>query len=65
MTKTEIKNVSNNDLLVEYIKSYSTYDVNFVLRRGTKQVTKHLKDLETELISRNILTEKDIATLNA
>ncbi len=64
MTKKEIKTVSNNELLIEYIKAYSLYDVNTVLRRGTTNVYKHLQDLEEELIKRNIFTQEDIRQLN-
>jgi hypothetical protein len=64
MNKQEIKKATNRELLVEYIKAYSSYDTNFVLRRGTKQLMKHLKDLESELVARAILTEQDIEELN-
>ena len=64
MKKSEIKNLTNRQLLVEYISSYSLYDTNFVLRRGTDKISKHLKDLEEELIKREILLEEDIRILN-
>lgn len=64
MKKSEIKNLSNNELIVEYVSIYSLHDTNFILRRGTKQLEKHLKDLEEELVKRNILTESDIEELH-
>lgn len=64
MNKKEIKTVPNNELLIEYIKTYSLYDVNTVLRRGTTNAYKHLQDLEEELIKRNIFTQEDIRQLN-
>lgn len=62
--KNQIKTLSDNDLIKEYVKTYAHYDQNFVLRRGTEMLTKHLKDLEAELIRRNILTEDDVEELN-
>ena len=64
MKKSEIKNLTDRQLLVEYISTTSFYDTNFVLRRGTKQLHKHLRDLEEELIKREILLEEDIRILN-
>lgn len=64
MKKSEIKTLSNNELIVEYVSTYSFYDTNFLLGRGTKQLEKHLKDLEEELVKRDILTESDIEELH-
>ena len=64
MNKKEIKTVPNNELIVEYVLAYSHFDTNFVLRRGTEKLRKHLNDLENELLARNILTVNDIKRLN-
>ena len=63
MKKSEIKTLSNNQLIVEYVSTYSWHDTNYFLGRGTKQLEKHLKDLEEELVKRDILTESDIEEL--
>lgn len=64
MKKSEIKTLPNNKLIAEYVHTFAFYDTNFVLRRGTKQLGKHLQDLEEELILRNILTKEDVENLN-
>lgn len=64
MNKQEIKKATNRELIVEYVKSYSHYDTNFVLRRGTDKLAKHLRDLEEELVNRDILTRSNIEELN-
>lgn len=64
MKKSEIKSLKDNELIVEYVSTYSHYDTNFVCRRGIERLAKHLKDLEAELISRQILTEEDVKHLN-
>ena len=64
MTKQEVKKSNDRELIVEYVKSYRDYDVNFFLRRGTKQLAKHVKDLEDEIVARGILTATDIEELN-
>ena len=65
MTKKEIKKVPNNELIVDYVRSYSLYEVNYLLDRGRKQVLQHCHDLEAELVARNILTEDDVKHLNS
>ena len=64
MKQKEIKTLPDNELIVEYVKAYAYYDTNYILGRGIKQLGKHLRDLEAELVHRNILTEKDIEILN-
>lgn len=65
MTKKEIKKASNNELIVDYVRSYSFYEVNYLLDRGTKQLLQHCHDLEAELVARKILTEDDVRHLNS
>ena len=64
MKKSEIKFLKDNELIAEYVKTFAHYDSNWVLRRGVSQLGKYLKDLEDELIKRNILTEEDVRKLN-
>ena len=64
MKKSDIKTLPNNKLIAEYVHSFAFYDTNYILGRGTKQLGKHLRDLEEELIKRNMLTEEDIEILN-
>jgi len=64
MTKAEIKKITNEQLIVEYVKTYSHYDTNFVTQRGTDRLWKHLRDLESELLIRGILSEDSIKELN-
>ena len=64
MKKSEIKHLPNNALIVEYVRTFACYDTNYVLNRGTKQLGQHLRDLEKELVARNILTQEDVDKLN-
>ena len=64
MTKQEIKKSKDNELIREYVSSYGQLWANWLTDRGTKQLSNHCKDLEAELLNRNILTEEDIRILN-
>lgn len=65
MRKSEIKKAADNELIVDYVSSYSSLILNYNLGRGIKQHEKHCHDLEQELLSRGLLTEEDIKHLNA
>ena len=64
MKKSEIKNLKDNELITEYVKTYAHYDTNFISRRGTERLGMELRNLESELLKRNILTVEDIQRLN-
>lgn len=64
MKKAEIKKSKDNELIAEYVISYSSLCVNFNLQRGTKSLSKHCADLEKELIARGLLTADDVKRLN-
>lgn len=64
MKKSEIKKVTNNELIVEYVRTYSLRDVNWLSGRAIKRLSGQCKDLERELIARGILTTEDVIYLN-
>ncbi len=64
MKKSEIKNLTDEQLIVEYVLTYSKYDTNYLFDRGTERLAKHLRDLESELMKRNILSPASIQKLN-
>lgn len=64
MKKSEIKKVTNNELIVEYVRTYSLRDVNWLSGRGIKRLSGKCKELERELIARGILTTEDVIYLN-
>lgn len=64
MKKSEIKKVTNNELITEYVRTYSLRDVNWISGRGTERLSRQCKDLERELIARGILTTEDVNYLN-
>ena len=64
MRKVDFCKATDNEIIVEYIKSYSSLCLNENLHLGTKQLSKHCADLEIELLSRKILTKNDIEALN-
>ena len=64
MKKSELKSAKINELIVDYVQSYSMLSLNYNLNKGTKQLEKHCEDLEEELTKRNILTQEDIKKLH-
>ena len=65
MKKAEIKRIPNNELIREYIKAYSQFQLNCNLGRGTTQLGKQLAVFEDELAQREILTPEDIYNLQS
>lgn len=63
MRKAEIPKASNGELIVDYILTYSSYCLNVNTGRGEKQLCNHLKDLDSEFLKRNILTQSQIDRL--
>lgn len=67
MTKREIKKATNNELIVEYVRTYSSLSLNLNApweNRGTKRYGQHCHNLEAEMVARGILTEDDVKYLN-
>jgi hypothetical protein len=64
MRKNEIPKAKDNDLITEYINAYATLLLNYNANLGTKQLEQMCKNLEAELLKREILTEENIARLN-
>lgn len=64
MTKTEMKKAADNEIVYRYIKAYSSFSVNLNLGGKTKSLEKELANLDAEMLSRGILTEKQIEDLN-
>lgn len=64
MTKKELHNCYDNEVIKESIKTYAMLFKNIALDRGTKQLSNHWKDCSHELLTRNILTTDDIIHLN-
>ena len=64
MNKREMKNASDGDLIVEYVKTAAEEASNYVLDRGMVRVQQHRKVLEEEILKRGILTERQIRRAN-
>lgn len=64
LTKSEFRSATDNEIIVEYVKTYSNLCLNENLHLGTKKLSKHCVDLENELLSRGILTRNNIEELN-
>lgn len=62
MTKTEIKNVPNNKLIISLIDTYTV----IVGKNGQRCVTenKELNNIAYELVNRGLLEKSDIEYLN-
>ena len=65
MTKAEIKKAQNHELIVDYVRSYSSLMYNYNCGGGVKMLEKHCNDLEMELLKRGLLTEAEVKYLNA
>lgn len=64
MRRAEMKKAKSNELILDYIESYALLSLNYNGNRGTQKIEKHCRDLEAELLRRDILTEDDIKKLN-
>lgn len=64
MKKSEIAKAKDNELITEYVKSYSTLSLNYNLNRGIEKLQIHCNNLEKELIKRGLLTEENVKELN-
>lgn len=64
MTKKELKTATNNKLIIDLASTYANLITNFNLGRGTVQHEKHLKDLQEEMLKRELLTQEDVDYLN-
>ena len=64
MRKTEIARAKDNELIVDYVRSYGLYLRNMNLGLGEKRLANHCADLEKELVKRGILTKENIDALN-
>lgn len=62
MTKTEIKNATNNKLIMELVNKYAI----IISKNGARCKTedKIVNDVAKELLNRGLLTEQDIEYLN-
>lgn len=65
MTKTEMKNAENNEIIYRYIKAYSLFVCNMNLGGSTKSLDKELKNLDVEMLKRGLLTEDQVKKLNS
>ena len=63
MRKCDIPKLANNDLITEYVLTYSMLLLNFNSGRGTKQYEGQCKALQAELLKREILTPENINEL--
>ena len=64
MRKTEIKKAKDNELVLEYVETYSLLLLNYNLGKGIKQLKSHFDDLSKEMVKRGILTLEDVEKLN-
>lgn len=65
MNRKELKTAKDSDVIVDYIRSFSSLVVNMHLGRGTKALAKHLLDLDKEMLKRGILTQEQVDHLNS
>lgn len=65
MTKQAMKKAKDNELMFDYIQSYSILMLNLNSDRGTRQIEKHCNDLEEEIVKRGLLTEEQVKRLQS
>lgn len=63
MKKSEIENLPNNKLIVEYVRCSNELTSNYVLNRGVKRLQVICTNMENELVKRGILNDEDIKRL--
>ena len=63
MKKSEIANLPNNKLIVEYVRCSNELTSNYVLNRGVKRLQVICTNMENELVKRGILNDEDIKRL--
>lgn len=63
MKKSEIENLSDNKLIVEYVRHSNELASNYVLNRGVKRLQVICTNMENELVKRGILNDEDIKRL--
>ena len=61
--KANIKAAQDSELIIDYIKTYSSLCLNQNLGCGTKMYARHIEDLNTEMMRRGIFTKEQIKTL--
>lgn len=63
MKKSEIENLPDNKLIVEYVRHSNELTSNYVLNRGVKRLQVICNNMENELVKRGILNDEDIKRL--
>lgn len=63
MKKSEIENLPDNKLIVEYVRHSNELTSNYVLNRGVKRLQVICTSMENELVKRGILNDEDIKRL--
>ena len=63
MKKSEIENLPDNKLIVEYVRHSNELTSNYVLNRGVKRLQVICTNMENELVKRGILNDEDIKRL--
>ena len=63
MRKSEIENLPDNKLIVEYVRHSNALASNYVLNRGVKRLQVICTNMENELVKRGILNDEDIKRL--
>lgn len=65
MTRKEMKTATDSEIILDYIRSYANLSVNQNLGCGIERLSKHLEDLDEQMLKRGILNEDQIRRLNA
>ena len=65
MTKKDLKAAPDNEIIQDYVKTYARAALDQDWYGHTlKTISKHLVDLEAEMINRSLLTKEQIEKLN-
>lgn len=65
MTLKEMKTAKNNEIIYEYVRNFARFCVNLNTGSGTKNISKTLTALETEILNRELLTPEQIKSLQS
>ena len=61
--KVNIKTAQDSELIIDYIKTYSSLCLNQNIGGGTKMYARHIDDLNVEMLRRGIFTEEQLKSI--
>lgn len=65
MTKKELKAAQDSEIIMDFVRTHERIAVDSnLLGKPIKMISKHLEDLDAEMLRRGLLTQEQIDKLN-